>query len=389
MMRDIYIVSAKRTPHGKFGGSLKGTGATTLGGIAVKGALEASGLSQDSIEEVIFGNVIQAGNGPNPAGQCSTFGGIRPEVTKNTVNVVCASGMLAIENAYREIALGEKDIIIAGGTESMSRAPYLVSSNFRYGVKNMFGKNEAFTDSMYNDGLLDAFYLNSMGYYADLTSAKYEQSRKIVDEFALQSQERALKASKSGYFRDEIIPMDELGFDEGIRETSMEMLSKLRPAFNKDGVNTAGNSSQISDGASAVVLASQQAVEQYNLKPIAKINGFWSSSMDPRDFIEAPIKSTKELLDRNGWNMKDFDLVEHNEAFSGGCILLRDQLGINNDSFNVNGGAIAFGHPLGSSGSRIVVTLLHALRQRKLQKGIATLCHGGGGGHSMAIEVVN
>ena len=388
-MKDIYIISARRTPHGKFGKSLSGISATKLGGIAIRGALESSEISQELIEEVIFGNVIQAGNGQNPAGQCSTYGGIRSEVTKNTVNVVCASGMLAIENGFREIALGERDIVVAGGTESMSRGPFLLSSNFRYGVKNMFSSKESLTDAMYNDGLMDAFYLNSMGFYADKTSAKYNQTRTAVDEYALQSYERAMKATNMGYFKDEIIPMEELKVDEGIRTTSMETLSKLGPSFNEDGIHTAGNSSQISDGSSALVLASEKAVEQYDLKPIGKINGFWSSSMDPRDFIEAPIKSTREMLQRYNWKIDDFDLVEHNEAFSGGCILLRDQLGIDNERFNVNGGAIAFGHPLGSSGSRIVVTLLHALRHRKLQKGIATLCHGGGGGHSMAIEVIN
>ena len=388
-MKNIYIISAKRTPHGKFGKSLSGISATKLGGIAIRGALESSQIDQELVDEVIFGNVIQAGNGQNPAGQCSTYGGIRSEVTKNTVNVVCASGMLAMENAYREIALGERDVVVAGGTESMSRGPYLLSSNFRYGVKNMFSTRETLTDSMYNDGLMDAFYQNSMGFYADKTSNKFNQTRDMVDDYAFQSYTRAMKATRMGYFKDEIIPMDELNFDEGIRETSIETLSRLKPSFSDNGIHTAGNSSQISDGASALVLASEKAVDQYDLKPIGKINGFWSSSMDPRDYIEAPIKSTREMLQKYNWNINEFDLVEHNEAFSGGCILLRDQLGIDNDRFNVNGGAIAFGHPLGSSGSRIVVTLLHALRQRKMNKGIATLCHGGGGGHSMAIEVIN
>ncbi len=388
-MKDIYIISARRTPHGKFGKSLAYVEATRLGGYAIKEALKSAKIREEMVDEVIFGNVIQSGNGQNPAGQCSTYGGIRSEVTKNTVNVVCASAMLAIENGCREISLGEKDIVVAGGTESMSRAPYLISSKFRFGVKNMFSNRESFTDAMYNDGLMDAFYGNSMGYYADKTSAKYNQTRKEVDDYAYQSYFRAGEAQKKGCFKDEIVELEELSHDEGIRETSMEMLSSLRPSFNPDGIHTAGNSSQISDGASALVLASKKAVEDNDLKPIGKITGFWSASMDSRDFIEAPIKSTKEMLHRCDWKINDFDLVEHNEAFSGGCILLRDQLGIDNDRFNVNGGAIAIGHPLGSSGARIVVTLLHALRQRKMEKGIATLCHGGGGGHSMAIEVVN
>jgi acetyl-CoA C-acetyltransferase len=387
-LSNVFIISAKRTVQGKFGKTLKDVPATELGGIAIKAALEDSHIPKENVEEVIFGNVIQAGNGQNPAGQCSALGGLDPEVTKNTVNVVCASGMLALENASREISLNERDIIIAGGTESMSRTPYLLSSKFRTGVKNMFSKQESLIDSMYNDGLMDAFNRNSMGFYADASSKKYDHTRKMVDEYAFQSYERSLKASKNGFFKDEIVTVNGMDTDEGIRETSMEKLSALNPSFSPDGIHTAGNSSQISDGASALVLASGKAVDEYGLKPIAKITGYWSASLDSKDYIEAPVKSTREFFKKKGWNIRDFDLVEHNEAFSGGCLIVRDQLGIDNDSFNVNGGAIAFGHPLGSSGSRIVVTLIHALVNNNMEKGLATLCHGGGGGHTISVELV-
>lgn len=387
-MEEVFVVGAKRTPQGKFGRSLSTIPASVLGGIAIKSALSHSKIDCKDVEEVIFGNVIQAGNGQNIAGQCAFNGGLPATVVKNTVNVVCASGMLAIENACREISLGERDVIVAGGVESMSRAPYLMSYRFRQGVKNMFSAREQLEDAMFNDGLRDAFYDNSMGYWADKTAVKFSQKREDVDEYAFQSFERAMKAKSKGLFDSELADMDALKVDEGIRETSMESLQKLKPSFTDSGVHTAGNSSQISDGSSALVLVSKKYLESHNLKPLAVIRDFSSASMDSRDFLEAPIKSSKELIKKHNWKISDFDIVEHNEAFSGGCILLRDQLGIDNERFNVNGGAIAIGHPLGSSGSRIVVTLIHALINRKEKKGFATLCHGGGGGHSMALEVV-
>lgn len=386
-MTDVYIVGGARTPMGKFGKSLKDVSAARLGGIAIEGAIKNSGIKNDDVEEVIFGNVIQAGNGQNIAGQCSTIAGLSENVVKNTVNVVCASGMLAIENASREILLGERDIIVAGGTESMSNAPFLLSSRFRWGIKQISSNSEEITDSLFNDGLIDAFYHNSMGYYADKTAIKYNITRRQLDEFAIQSYERAQKAWDNGYFHKEVIRLEELERDEGIRNTDMETLSKLKPSFNKNGLHTAGNSSQISDGSSALVLASEKAVKEKNLKPIGKITGYWSASLDPRDFIEAPIISTRELLNKKGWKISDFDLVEHNEAFAAASIIVRDQLGVDNENFNPFGGAIAIGHPLGNSGSRIVLTLLTALREKKMKKGIATLCHGGGGGHTLSLEV--
>ncbi len=387
-MEDVFVVGAKRTPHGKFGKSLSSIPASVLGGVAIRSAINSSNVDNSDVEEVIFGNVIQAGNGQNIAGQCALEGGLPVEVVKNTVNVVCASGMLAIENACREISLGERNVVVAGGVETMSRSPYLISYRFRQGVRNMFSNREQMEDSMFNDGLRDAFYDNSMGYWADATAVKFSQKRDDIDNYAFESYERALKAKNKGYFKSELAEMKELDFDEGIRETTLDSLIKLKPAFSETGVHTAGNSSQISDGSSALVLVSKKYFEEKNLRPLAVIKGFSSASMDSREFLEAPIKSSRELLEKNGWKMSNFDLVEHNEAFSGGCLLLRDKLGIESDRFNVNGGAIAIGHPLGSSGSRIVVTLIHALKNNHMQKGFATLCHGGGGGHSMAVEVV-
>ncbi len=386
---EVYIISASRTPIGKFGKTLKNYSAAELGGMAIRDAVSRANLEPSNVEEVLYGNVIQAGNGQNLAGQCARLGGLPDTVTKNTVNVVCASGMLAMENASREIMLGEKGIIVAGGTESMSRAPYLLSSAFRWGVKNMFNDSERLTDSLYNDGLMDAFYGYSMGYYADKTALKYNLTREKIDQFALESNIRAKKATEKGLFAKEIVPVGDMKEDEGIRVTDMETLGKLKPAFNQDGIHTAGNSSQISDGASALVLASSKAVEEYGLRPIGKITGFESASLDPRDFVEAPIPSTRRLLEKRGWKISDFDLVEHNEAFSAASIIVRDELEVPEDHFNIYGGAIALGHPLGNSGSRIVVTLLNELRNNKMEKGIATLCHGGGGGHTMTVEVVS
>ena len=387
-MLDTYIVSAKRTPIGKFGKSLARVKATELGGVAIKGVIDDSRIDKDLVEEVIMGNVIQAGVGQNPAGQAAFYAGLRDEVTENTVNVVCASGMLAVENAAREIALGEHDIIIAGGMENMSASPLLLNSEFRWGPKQLLYKNFKVEDSMLVDGLIDAMYNEHMGVSAEGSARKYGITRKDADEFSVESQERALRATESGEFSKEIVPLKNLEKDEGIRKTTMEDLEKLVPAFDRNGILTAGSSSQLSDGASALLLASKKAVDEYGLKPIAKITGFASASMNPRDFVEAPIPATRKLLEKQGKNIDYYDLVEHNEAFSVASIIVRDQLGIDPERFNVNGGAIAIGHPLGNSGSRIIVTLINALKSRKLNTGLATICHGGGGGHSLSLEMI-
>lgn len=387
-MEEVFVVAAKRTPIGKFGKSLSGVKATELGARAVRAAIDSSGLEPDAVQEVIMGNVIQAAVGQNPAGQAASLAGLQDTVTKYTVNTVCASGMLAVESAFREIALGEKEIIVAGGMESMSNSPLILPSEFRWGPKQLLNKNLRVEDSMLTDGLLDAFYHEHMGLSADGSAKKFGVSREEADKYAFQSFERARKATESGKFRNELCTLENLEKDEGIRDTSLEELAKLRPAFDDDGVLTAGNSSQLSDGGSALVLASSSAMEEYDLEPICEITGFSSASLHPREFVEAPIPATRKLLEKQGKGIDYYDLIEHNEAFSIASIIVRDQLGIDNERFNVNGGAIAIGHPLGNSGSRILVTLIHALRDRKMKTGLATICHGGGGGHTLTLEML-
>lgn len=387
-MPDCFIVSAKRTPIGKFGRSLSKVRAVELGALAIKDAIKAANVSPDSIEHVTMGNVIQAGNGQNPSGQSASLAGLPPTVTKYTVNAVCASGMLALENTARMIWLGERNLAVAGGMESMSQSPFLLPNEMRWGPKQLLFKNLKVEDSMLKDGLMDAFYYEHMGASAELTARKFGITRDDADEFALRSQQLAMEATEGGRFRDELVQTDQLSRDEGIRKSTLEDLKRLQPAFDRNGILTAGNSSQLSDGASALVVASSTAVREYGLKPLARIVSFDYASLDSREYVEAPIPATNRLLEKMKVGIDHFDLVEHNEAFSAASIVIRDQLKIEDSRFNVNGGAIAIGHPLGNSGSRIVVTLLHALRDRKLETGLATLCHGGGGAHSMAIELV-
>ncbi len=387
-MNDVFIVGSVRTPIGKFGGTLKSYRAVDLGGIAVKEAITRSKVPASEVEEVIMGNVLQAGNGQNPAGQASTLAGLSDSTLKYTVNVVCASGMLAIESAYREIKLGERKVVVAGGMESMSNSPLMLPADFRWGVKQLLTQNPGMKDAMLSDGLLDAFYSEHMGVSADRTAKKYGVTRKEADEFSYESNVRADRAWKSGVFVKESIPVGTLTQDEGIRVSDPSVLGRLKPAFGPNGVLTAGNSSQLSDGASALVLASEEAIDEMSLKPLARITGYNQSSLPPRDFVETPIPCTRQFLEKQGKKIGYYDLVEHNEAFSIASIIVRDKLGVEGDRFNINGGAVAIGHPLGNSGSRIVVTLLNALTESKMKTGLATICHGGGGAHTMSVEIV-
>lgn len=387
-MNEVYIVAARRTPIGKYGKSLKGIRSNQLGAISIKGVLTQSGIDPFEVDEVIMGNTIQAGNGQNLAGQCASLAGLPDTVIKYTVNVVCASGMLAAESGAREIMLGEKDLVITGGVESMSNSPFMMDSDFRWGVKHLTNKHMELIDAMLKDGLLEGLHGEHMGIYAEDTARKYKISREEADEFSLRSYQLASHYNKSGKNRDELIQMDELAMDEGIRETTKESLSNLKPAFRPDGILTPGNSSQLSDGSSALILASEKAMNDHNLKPIGRITGFSSASLAPKDFVEAPIPATKKLLEKQGKKISDYDIFEHNEAYSIASIVVRNQLGIEPDALNVRGGAIAIGHPLGNSGSRILVTLLHAMRERKLSNGLATICHGGGGAHTMTLEAI-
>jgi acetyl-CoA C-acetyltransferase len=387
-MPDAFIVSAKRTPIGKFGKSFTKIRAVELGGKVIRAVLDESGIDPGVVEEVIMGNVIQAGNGQNPAGQSAALASLPDKVIKYTVNSVCASGMLAVENAAREIKLSEKDIIVAGGMENMSDSPFLLPSDLRWGPKQLLFKNYRIDDSMLRDGLLDSFYYEHMGVSAEGSARKYGITRQQADEYSFRSQSLALKSTESGMFRDEIIETDQLKKDEGIRKTTMEDLAKLNPAFDRNGILTAGNSSQLSDGASAILMMSEKSMDEYGLKPLARIEAYSQASLNSRDFVEAPIPATRKLLEITGNKIDHYDLVEHNEAFSVASIIVRDQLKIDPEKFNVMGGAIAMGHPLGNSGSRIIVTLIHALINRKLKTGLATVCHGGGGAHSLSLEII-
>lgn len=386
-MSDVYIVGIKRTPIGKYGKGLRSFSAIDLGSIAIRGAIEDAGITADKVEEVVMGNVISAGLGQDPGRQAAILAGIPAESSGSTVNMVCASGMLSMANAYRSVKLGERDIIVAGGMESMSNSPFILDSSFRWGDKRL-SPSRPVLDAMINDGLWDFKYHKHMGSIADEWARKHGITRDMADEFSLESYRRASDSTKRGLFKKEIIPINGLDFDEGIRETSKEQLSRLEPAFVKDGILTAGNSSQLSDGGAAVVLASEEAVKKYNLTKRARILGVDTTSMDPFDFPYSPVPSSKKLMEKLGIGINDFDLVEHNEAFSIASLAVMQGLNADWDKFNVRGGAIALGHPLGASGARITITLLRALEDMSLSRGLATICHGGGGAYSIAIEVL-
>ena len=386
-MVDVFIIGAMRTPLGKYGKSLSPYSAIELGTVAIKAAVQNAGILPSQVQEVVMGNVIEAGLGQDPARQAAIAAGIPVEVSGSTVNMVCASGMLAIANAFYQIKAGQRDVMVVGGMESMSNAPFILDSSFRRENKGLSASRPVM-DAMIKDGLWDFKYNKHMGAISDEWGKDHGITREMADEYALESFKRASDATKNGYFKKEIAPIKGFDLDEGIRETNKEMLAGLKPAFTPDGILTAGNSSQITDGAAALVLANEDFINQNSLEKRAKIIGFDTTSMDPYDFPFSPVPSVKNLLKRIGMKISDFDLVEHNEAFSVASIAVRDGLGIDWKKFNIRGGAIALGHPLGASGARIVVTLLRELEDLRLGRGIATICHGGGGAYSMAIEAI-
>ncbi len=392
-LEDVFIVSIARTPIGKFGGSLKAWPAPKLGAIAIEAAVRRSGLDPSDVDEVIMGNVLQAMVGQNPARQAAILAGIPSTVPGFTVNKVCASGMKAISLAAQSIVFGENKVVVAGGMESMSMAPYTLPSKWRWGVKFAFA-GEKLVDVMVHDGLMDPHTGLLMGEEAEETGEKWGITREEADEFAVSSHMKAAEATEKGYFAMEIEPVtkgDEviLDRDEGIRpDTSIEKVARLKPVFRPDGTITAANASQLSDGAAALVLAHRDVVEEKGLKPIAKILGFASAGVEPKDFVEAPIPATQKLLRNLNMRIDDFDLYEHNEAFALASLVVARGLNIPLDKLNVFGGAVAIGHPLGDSGARIVVTLINALQIKGGMKGLATICHGGGGGQSIAVELV-
>ncbi|GAW92980.1 acetyl-CoA C-acetyltransferase [Calderihabitans maritimus] len=391
-MREVVIVSAVRTAIGSMGGTLAGVPAVELGSVVIKAALEKAGITPDQVDEVIMGNVLQAGLGQNPARQAAVRSGIPIEKPAFTINKVCGSGLKAVNLATQAIRAGDAEIIVAGGMENMSAAPYLLSKA-RWGYRM---GNDQLIDSMINDGLWCAFNDVHMGITAENIAAKYNVTREEQDEFAARSQQRAEKAITSGRFEDEIVPVkvpqrkgDPIEFkqDEFPRfGTTVEKLSKLRPAFKKDGTVTAGNASGINDGAAALVLMSEEKARQLGIQPLARIVAYASAGVDPAIMGMGPVYATRKVLDKAGWTVEEIDLVEANEAFAAQAVAVSRELGFDPDKTNVNGGAIALGHPIGASGARILVTLIHEMLKRNSSKGLATLCIGGGQGIATLVE---
>jgi acetyl-CoA C-acetyltransferase len=396
-MRDVYVVAAARTPLGKFGGALVDFSPADLGAHAMQAALERSGIPGSALDLYIMGNVLRAGHGQLVPRQAAFKAGVPPSVDGYATDMVCSSGMIALINGTLAIRAGEADLVLAGGMESMSQTGFSLSHRARWGYKFLLGNPEQLTDLLLRDGLSDPTTGEGMGDQTERIAESHGFSRKDLDEVAYQSHKRAAEATERGSFKAEIAPIEittkkgtqVVDRDEGIRpDTTLESLGKLRSAFKKDGVLTAGNSSQITDGAAALVLASQDAVDQHGLKPLAKVlGGAWAGGESWR-FTEMPVYAVQKLLAKLNKQIPDFDLVENNEAFAVNSLLFHHMLGVDPDKLNVNGGAIALGHPIGASGARVIVTLVNALKERDRTLGLAALCHGTGGGTAVAIERV-
>ena len=391
-MREVVIVSAARTPIGSFGGSLSGLSAVELGTAAAREVIRRSGIDPSQIDDVIIGNILSAGLGQNPARQISIFSGIPDNVTAMTINKLCGSGLRAVSMAAQFIMLGDADIILAGGTESMSNAPYLLPKG-RFGYRMGDGK---IVDSMVYDGLTEIFNNYHMGVTAENIAKRWNISREEQDEFALQSQLKAEAAQKSGRFADEIVPVAIsqrkgepliVDTDEYPRHgTTLEKLAKLPTAFQKDGTVTAGNASGINDGAAMVLVMSKQKALELGIKTLATIKSYASVALDPAIMGYGPVPASRKALDRIGYTVDQIGLVEANEAFASQSIAVVRDLGLDPSVVNVNGGAIALGHPIGASGARILTTLLYEMQKRDVRTGLATLCIGGGMGTSLIVE---
>ncbi len=390
-MSETVIASAVRTPIGTFGGSLKDVSAVELGNLAVKTAMERAGITPDKVDEVILGNVLGAGLGQNVARQVSMGAGIPKETPSMTINKVCGSGLRAVSLASQIIKAGDASCIVAGGTENMSAAPYLVPAA-RWGARM---GDSAMMDYMVHDGLYDIFNEYHMGITAENIAEQWKLTREEQDAFAFESQNRAARAIAEGAFKNEIVPVkipqrkgDPIIFDtdEHPRQTTLEKMASLRPAFKKDGTVTAGNASGINDGACALVLMSREAAEKAGVPIVASIKGYGSAGVDPSIMGYGPVPSSKKALEMAGWNVGDLDLVEANEAFASQSLAVVRDLGLDPAIVNVNGGAIALGHPIGCSGARILTTLIYAMKARGARRGLATLCIGGGMGSAVCIE---
>ncbi len=394
-MRDVVIVSAQRTPIGSFGGALKNISAVDLGMIAVKGAMEKIGLDPKHVDEVILGNVLQAGLGQNVARQVSIHSGIPVEVPSLTINKVCGSGLKAVQLAFQSIALGQADVVVAGGTENMSQSAYVIPGA-RWGLKM---GNGSVVDTMVNDGLTDAFNDYHMGMTAENIADQFSIDRQSQDELAVSSQRKAENTILSNRFKDEITPVSVpqrkgtplvVDTDEYPKfGATVEGISKLRPAFKKDGSVTAATSSGINDGAAILIVMSKEKAAELNLKPLVTIKSSASAGVDPSIMGCGPIPATRKALKMANLEMSDMDLVEANEAFAAQALAVLTELNADMEKVNVNGGAIALGHPIGASGARILVTLIHEMQKREAKYGLATLCIGGGQGTALIVENIN
>lgn len=391
-MREVVIVSAVRTPIGAFGGSFKDVSAVKLGAVVVKEALARANVKPELVDEVIFGSVLQAGLGQNVARQVAIAAGIPNEVPSMTINKVCGSGLKTVILGAQAIMTGDADIIVAGGTENMSMAPYLLP-NARWGYRMGDG---AIIDYMVHDGLTDIFNNYHMGITAENIAEQWNITREEQDKFALESQLRAERAIKEGRFKDEIVPVEVpqkkgdpivVDTDEHPRfGTTLEALAKLKPAFKKDGTVTAGNASGINDGAAAVVLMSKEKAEELGIKPLVTIVSYASAGVDPKIMGYGPVPASQKALAKANMTIEDIDLVEANEAFAAQALAVMKGLGLDPEKTNVNGGAIALGHPIGCSGTRILVTLIHEMIKRDAKTGLATLCIGGGQGTALIVK---
>ncbi|MFA5860899.1 MAG: thiolase family protein [Candidatus Thermoplasmatota archaeon] len=388
---DVVLAAATRTPIGKFGGAFKDLKATELGVVALRETVARSGVPVAAFDEVIIGQVVQAGNGQNPARQAALGAGLPDTLPAVTVNKVCGSSLKAVVLAAQAIRSGDASLVLAGGCESMSSAPYLLP-RARFGYK--YG-NATFVDSLYNDGLMDAYSQIAMGETGEVVADEYHITRAQADEFAVRSHKLAQKATESGWFKKEIVPVEVTSgktktivtTDEGIRpDSSAESLGRLKGAFRPDGKVTAGNASQMSDGASAIVVASRKAAEERGMEVLAKYVASTTSGVAPMRVMAAPIPSVQALLHKTKLTMDDIDLVEHNEAFATASCAVKAALHVPEEKFNVTGGAVALGHPLGASGTRVLATLLYNLQRTSGKRGIATICLGGGNAVSVLVE---
>jgi acetyl-CoA C-acetyltransferase len=389
-MEDVVIVSAARTPVGSFNGAFAAMPAHDLGTIAMRAAIERAGLAPSDVDEAILGQILTAAQGQNPARQSARNAGLPDEKTAFGINQLCGSGLRAVALAAQQVRSGESQVVVAGGMESMSQAPH--AAYLRAGQK--MGALEL-TDTMLKDGLWDAFHGYHMGVTAENVAQKYQITRAEQDEFAVASQHKASTASRSGRFKDEIAPVTVktrkgetvVDTDEYIRhEVDLAAMQKLRPAFTKDGTVTAGNASGINDGAAAVVVMGAGEAARRGLRPMARIVAFATAGVDPAIMGTGPIPASRKALARAGWTVNDLDLIEANEAFAAQAIAVNKELGWDTAKVNVNGGAIALGHPIGASGARVLVTLLHEMQKRDAKKGLATLCVGGGMGVALCVE---